>query len=209
MTRSVNTHVTVTLALLAMYFFGGHAIHSFTATMLFGVVLVGTYTSVFIAAPLLIYFGVGSFRASTDRGRAGARARGGAQAGLSLAAEPRHLPYPAPIEAYGKGGFRFAGMSHRGSLLCLPDGIWPWPVAQAVRDHRGRAGAGVCAGREIDLLLIGTGRGGLDHAAAAAGALPARSTIAVEATNTGSAVSTYNILFGEGRRVAAGLIADE
>jgi preprotein translocase subunit SecF len=64
MTRSVNTHVTVTLALLAMYFFGGHAIHSFTATMLFGVVLVGTYTSVFIAAPLLIYFGVGSFRSS-------------------------------------------------------------------------------------------------------------------------------------------------
>jgi preprotein translocase subunit SecF len=65
MTRSVNTHVTVTLALLAMYFYGGHAIHSFTATMLFGVVLVGTYTSVFIAAPLLIYFGVGSFRGST------------------------------------------------------------------------------------------------------------------------------------------------
>ncbi len=67
MTRSVNTHVTVTLALLAMFFFGGHAIHSFTATMLFGVVLVGTYTSVFIAAPLLIYFGVGSFRTSTTQ----------------------------------------------------------------------------------------------------------------------------------------------
>jgi preprotein translocase subunit SecF len=65
LTRSVNTHVTVTLALLAMYAFGGHAINSFTATMLFGVVLVGTYTSVFIAAPLLIYFGVGSFRSST------------------------------------------------------------------------------------------------------------------------------------------------
>jgi preprotein translocase subunit SecF len=55
----------VTLALLAMYFYGGHAIHSFTATMLFGVVLVGSYTSIFIAAPLLIYFGVGSFRSST------------------------------------------------------------------------------------------------------------------------------------------------
>jgi preprotein translocase subunit SecF len=66
MTRSVNTHITVTLALLAMYMFGGHAIHSFTATMLFGVVLVGTYTSVFIAAPLLIYFGVGSFRTSAE-----------------------------------------------------------------------------------------------------------------------------------------------
>jgi len=33
--------------------------------------------------------------------------------------------------------------------------------------------------------------------------------ISVEATSTGSAVSTYNILLGEGRRVAAGLIADE
>ena len=64
MTRSVNTHVTVTLALLAMYFFGGHAIHSFTATMLFGVVLVGTYTSVFIASPILIYLGVGTGRDS-------------------------------------------------------------------------------------------------------------------------------------------------
>ena len=32
-----------------------------------------------------------------------------------------HLPRSAPIEAYGKGGFAFADMSHRGSLLCLPD----------------------------------------------------------------------------------------
>src|ERR1044072_7400076 len=66
MTRSVNTHVTVTLALLAMFFYGGHAIHSFTATMLFGVVLVGTYTSVFIAAPILIYLGVGLGRQEAD-----------------------------------------------------------------------------------------------------------------------------------------------
>ena len=79
-----------------------------------------------------------------ERRRAGARARGGAQAGVSVA-ERRHLPYPAPIEAYGKGGFRFAGMSHRGSLLCLPDGIWPWPLAAAFGHHRGRARAGLCA----------------------------------------------------------------
>ena len=39
-----------------------------------------------------------------------------------------HLPQAAAIEAYGKGGFRFAGMSHRGSILCLPAGIWAWPV---------------------------------------------------------------------------------
>jgi preprotein translocase subunit SecF len=62
----VITHVTVTLALLALFFFGGHAIHSFTATMLFGVVLVGTYTSIFIAAPILIYLGVGLGRHEAD-----------------------------------------------------------------------------------------------------------------------------------------------
>ena|ERR1700693_438004 len=62
LSRSIITHVTVTLALLALLLFGGHAIHSFTATMMFGVVLVGTYTSVFIAAPILIYLGVGSTR---------------------------------------------------------------------------------------------------------------------------------------------------
>ena len=53
----------MTLALLALLLFGGHAIHSFTAVMMFGVVLVGTYTSIFIAAPILIYLGVGTQRA--------------------------------------------------------------------------------------------------------------------------------------------------
>jgi preprotein translocase subunit SecF len=58
LSRSVVTHLTVSLALLALLLFGGQAIHSFTATMMFGVVLVGTYTSVFIASPILIYLGV-------------------------------------------------------------------------------------------------------------------------------------------------------
>ncbi|MBV9560983.1 MAG: protein translocase subunit SecF [Bradyrhizobium sp.] len=63
LSRSIITHVTVTLALLALLLFGGQAIHSFTAVMMFGVVLVGTYTSIFIAAPILIYLGVGIHRA--------------------------------------------------------------------------------------------------------------------------------------------------
>jgi preprotein translocase subunit SecF len=63
LSRSVITHVTVAMSLLALLLFGGQAIHSFTATMMFGVVLVGTYTSVFIAAPILIYLGVGTNRA--------------------------------------------------------------------------------------------------------------------------------------------------
>jgi preprotein translocase subunit SecF len=63
LSRSIITHLTVSLALLALLLFGGHAIHSFTAVMMFGVVLVGTYTSIFIAAPILIYLGVGTSRA--------------------------------------------------------------------------------------------------------------------------------------------------
>jgi len=83
LSRSIITHVTVSLSLLALLLFGGQAIHSFTATMMFGVVLVGTYTSVFIASPILIYLGVGSGRtehvAIADRDEppepAGAKAR--------------------------------------------------------------------------------------------------------------------------------------
>jgi preprotein translocase subunit SecF len=62
LSRSIVTHLTVAMSLLALLVFGGQAIRSFTATMMFGVVLVGTYTSVFIASPILIYLGVGTGR---------------------------------------------------------------------------------------------------------------------------------------------------
>ncbi len=125
-----------------------------------------------------------------------------------MAAEPRHLPYPAPIEAYGKGGFRFANMSHHGSLLCLPDGVWPWPVVQASEITEATLEPVFARADEIDLFLIGAGRGGWIVPPPLRARFKALS-ISVEVTNTGSAVSTYNILLGEGRRVAAGLIAHE
>src|SRR3954464_10528210 len=71
LSRSIITHATVTLALLALFLFGGHAIHGFVTTMMFGVVLVGTYTSVFIAAPILIYLGVGTGRQESKEGADG------------------------------------------------------------------------------------------------------------------------------------------
>ena len=83
LSRSIVTHVTVAMSLLALLLFGGQAIHSFTATMMFGVVLVGTYTSVFIASPILIYLGVG-------RGRAG---------GAEEPEPPPTAPAAAPISA--------------------------------------------------------------------------------------------------------------
>jgi preprotein translocase subunit SecF len=78
LSRSVITHVTVTLALLALLFFGGPAIHSFVAAMAFGAVLVGAYTSIFIASPLLIYLGVKTQTgtvATEPEAKGGARAR--------------------------------------------------------------------------------------------------------------------------------------
>jgi preprotein translocase subunit SecF len=62
LSRSIITHVTTTLALLALLIFGGPVLFAFTATMMFGAILVGGYTSIFIAAPLLIYLGVGEGR---------------------------------------------------------------------------------------------------------------------------------------------------
>src|SRR5436853_2154538 len=89
LSRSIITHVTVTLALLALLLFGGQAIHSFTATMMFGVVLVGTYTSVFIASPILIYLGVG-------RGRIGGAEEPGTPP-TSASSAPLSLPQRARV----------------------------------------------------------------------------------------------------------------
>ncbi|WP_237151819.1 protein translocase subunit SecF [Oryzibacter oryziterrae] len=54
LTRTTNTALTTLIALLALFVFGGEVIRSFTASMLFGVI-VGTYSSIFIAAPILIF----------------------------------------------------------------------------------------------------------------------------------------------------------
>jgi uncharacterized protein len=120
----------------------------------------------------------------------------------------RHLPYAAPIEAYGKGGFRFAAMSHRGGLLCLPDGIWPWPVTQTSDISEDTLAPVFARADDIGLFLLGTGRDGWVLPPSLRERFRALK-ISVEATNTGRAISTYNILIGEGRRVAAGLIPDE
>ena len=57
LSRTIMVSATVFIALLALFFFGPAVIHSFTFAMLFGVVI-GTYSSIFIAAPILVYFGV-------------------------------------------------------------------------------------------------------------------------------------------------------
>jgi uncharacterized protein len=117
-----------------------------------------------------------------------------------------HLPRAAQIEAYGKGGFRFAGMSHRGSLLCLPDGIWPSAVRTPREITEETLALVLAEGAAIDHVLIGTGRDIWPLPRELAARFAERG-IAVEAMTTASALMTYNILLEERRRVAALLIA--
>jgi len=121
-------------------------------------------------------------------------------------ADAPHLPRPAPIDAYGDGGFRFAGMSHRGSLLCFPDGIWAWHVNDATELTETALSAVFDRAGSLDFFLIGAGRDPW--------ALPQELQqkfrdveLSVDAMVTGAAVRTYNILLAENRRVGAGLIA--
>jgi uncharacterized protein len=117
-----------------------------------------------------------------------------------------HLPRPALIEAYGNGGFRFGDMSHRGSLLCLPAGIWASPIV-GTADITAEALDLVWSSEpRPELVLIGAGR--------EPWILPAdlkaqfrEAAISVDCMTTGAAVRTYNILLGEQRRVGALLVA--
>ena len=120
-------------------------------------------------------------------------------------ATPRY-PGRAPIDAYGNGGFRFAEMSHRGSILCLPSGVYAWQPASP-NEIEGAALAPVLAERDaLDLLLLGTGRRSQLPGAEVRRAFDAAG-VALEVMDTGAACRTYNVLLGEGRPVGAALLA--
>ena len=117
-----------------------------------------------------------------------------------------HLPRAAPIDAYGRGGFRFAGMSHRGSILCRPDGIWAWPVTSCDDISMETLAPILSEGARADYFVLATGKDlwrppqPLQLALREAG-------LRVEVMQTGPAVRTYNVLLAENRLVAAALIA--
>lgn len=117
-----------------------------------------------------------------------------------------HFPGRPPIDAYGAGGFRFADMSHRGSILCLPSGVHGWSVTEP----DGIAADTLLRVFEeadgIDVLLIGMGNDFRRVPKDLQAALREKG-IVTDAMSTGSAVRTYNVLLAEDRAVAAALIA--
>jgi uncharacterized protein len=125
----------------------------------------------------------------------------------ALVDEP-HLPRQVLIDAHGAGGFRFGGMSHRGSVLCLPQGIWAWPVVSPSDITYETLLRVFAAAGDLDFFIIGSGTAAwrpLDE-------LRTRfreAHVSLDAMTTGPAVRTYNVMLMEGRRVGAGLIAVE
>jgi uncharacterized protein len=120
-----------------------------------------------------------------------------------------HLPRPVEIESYGLGGFRFAGLdglSHRGSLLALPSGMWAWGAVSRVDLTPAMFEPVVAEAAAIDMLLVGTGDDLLPLPAPLRDYLRAAG-VRADPMATGAAVRTWNILLGERRRVAAALLA--
>jgi len=118
-----------------------------------------------------------------------------------------HFPRPAPIDAYGNGGFRFADMSHKGSILCLPSGIYGWECKQSV-PQKGDIDKILLEAEQIEILLVGTGERLQRLPRDVRAALQAEA-ISTDVMSTGAAVRTFNVLLAENRAVAAALIAVE
>ncbi len=127
-------------------------------------------------------------------------------------AEPSTPRFPgrASIEAYGNGGFRFAGMSHRGSILCLPSAIVAWEAPVPFDDAAALTPAHLApifAERVgIEFLIIGTGRQQIFPTRAVRQAFR-EAGIGLDVMDTGAACRTYNVLLAEGRPLGAALVA--
>jgi len=123
---------------------------------------------------------------------------------------PPYVPGRHALEAYGSGGFRFAGMSHVGSILATPSGVGA--IAATNLSEIGEATLAPlfaeldAAPGSIEFLIIGAGV----KLAAPSPIVQARLRAAglrFETMATGPAARVYNVLIDERRRVAALLIA--
>lgn len=120
--------------------------------------------------------------------------------------DERFLPGHHELDAYGNHGFRFGGMSHRGSILTMPSGVRAWPVTDASGINLQSLAGAVAEAPSIDLLLVGTGETLVPLDADLLAALRAAG-LRVDVMSTGTAARTYNFLVSENRLAAAALIA--
>ncbi len=103
-----------------------------------------------------------------------------------------------PISGYGPGFFRVGGHVLRGACLVTPWDAGPWGGLDDT------AGPLSLAGR-VDVLFLGMGAE-IAHAPPAFRTALEGAGIGVEVMNSPAACRTYNVLLGEGRRIAAALL---
>lgn len=121
---------------------------------------------------------------------------------------PAKYPEQTTLSDYGDGGFRFAGMSHKGSLLLLPSGIYAWDISEFSTLKPQDFQLAFLESTKIEFLLLGCGPHMVMPDTEIREAFDA-CDVGLEAMNTGAAVRTYNVLLAEGRNIAAALIAVE
>ena len=126
--------------------------------------------------------------------------------GEGIVLRKAHFPGRAPVDAYGNGGFRFAEMSHRGSILCLPSGIHGWEPGDAAALGLEDFERVFQQAEKIEILLVGTGME-LKPLPPAMRQAFREAGISADPMSTGAAVRTYNVLLAEDRAVAAALVA--
>lgn len=102
------------------------------------------------------------------------------------------------IEGYGPGFFRVAGHVLRGACLITPWDAGPWGGFEDSATPLAMAG-------RIDVLLVGTGAQ-VAHVPPAFRAVVEEAGIGLDVMASPTAARTYNVLLGEGRRIAAALL---
>jgi uncharacterized protein len=117
-----------------------------------------------------------------------------------------HFPGRAPIDAYGNGGFRFADMSHVGSLICLPSGIYGWDVEESTELSVDMFSKVLEEVSDLEVFLLGTGKD-IRMMSSDLKQVLRDAQVSSDPMSTGAAVRTYNVLLAESRAVGAAFIA--
>ncbi len=101
-----------------------------------------------------------------------------------------------PVEGYGPGFFRIGGEVIQGPVITGATGVVPWA---------GFEDAATLEGADVDVILVGTGAE-IAHIPAPLRDRLEGAGFGVEVMASPQACRTYNVLLGEGRRVAIALI---
>jgi len=109
-----------------------------------------------------------------------------------------------PIDAFGDGGFRIAGVRHDGAILIL-GGVRAWPVSGADALTAADFAPILDRADRPDMAILGTGAR-LRHPPAEVRRAFREAGVGLEVLNTASACRTWNLLAGEARRVFAALL---